>query len=267
MKFKFLIFITITTGIAFCFGDAKYTSQSLKDLQRKIDNDINDRYALSSNYNPSELEPIYDGVVNEEKYLDAKYKILWVLKEPYDQDGGGWSLRETLNPSYYKYTNGAISPISNNGGGRTNRNILFISYGILNGFLTFQNPNMEYIISHPEMEDTFSKIARINISKLPGGTTSNNSEIAKDYEFWSDIILEQIKGFNPDVIIFGNTFFSSLMNDLGIAQYDMRLYSDKQQLSFCKKNNCLYISARHPGIWIGRKDYINSIIELCRDNL
>jgi hypothetical protein len=29
-----------------------------------------------------------DGIVNAEKYLNRKYRILWVLKEPFDEDGG-----------------------------------------------------------------------------------------------------------------------------------------------------------------------------------
>ena len=30
-------------------------------------------------------EPIYDGIVDEEIYLKSIYKIIWVLKEPYDE--------------------------------------------------------------------------------------------------------------------------------------------------------------------------------------
>lgn len=241
------------------------TPEELEKFQKEIDREINDKHRLLKNHDSS-ISPIYDGIVNEKEYLKAKYKLLWVLKEPYDQDGGGWSLREILNPSYYNHTEEAISPISNEGGGRTNRNILFISHGILNGFLHFENPNMEYINNHPDMEETFSKIARINISKLPGGTTSDNSEIEKKYEFWRGVILRQIKGFNPDVIVFGNTFFPALMHDLGINDNEMKSYP-ASNLLWCKKKGCLYISANHPGIWIDRQEYINSIIELCRDNL
>jgi len=44
-------------------------------------------------------EPITDGIVNIEKYSKSKYRICWVLKEPYDEGdgtGGGWSLTDAL---------------------------------------------------------------------------------------------------------------------------------------------------------------------------
>ena len=47
------------------------------------------------------LEPIYDGVSDVEGYLESKPKIMWILKEPYDDkapdgspQGGGWYLTE-----------------------------------------------------------------------------------------------------------------------------------------------------------------------------
>ena len=41
-------------------------------------------------------EPIVDGIVDLEMYLQSKFKILWILKEPHDDvkdkrpSGGGW---------------------------------------------------------------------------------------------------------------------------------------------------------------------------------
>jgi hypothetical protein len=38
-------------------------------------------------------KPVYDGVVNVEKYVNGeKYRICWVLKELYANDDGGWYL-------------------------------------------------------------------------------------------------------------------------------------------------------------------------------
>ena len=47
------------------------------------------------------LKPIPDGVLDAEKYLTSRRKIMWVLKEPYDDideegnpQGGDWYLEE-----------------------------------------------------------------------------------------------------------------------------------------------------------------------------
>ena len=49
-------------------------------------------------YDPAKVEPIYDGVVDAEAYLATQPKVLWILKEPYDDfdaegmpEGGGWT--------------------------------------------------------------------------------------------------------------------------------------------------------------------------------
>ncbi len=50
-------------------------------------------------YDPAKVEPIYDGVVDAEAYLASKSKVMWILKEPYDDfdaegmpAGGGWTM-------------------------------------------------------------------------------------------------------------------------------------------------------------------------------
>ena len=43
-------------------------------------------------------KPIKDGIYSAEKYLSAPLRLMWVLKEPYDEvdngiaGGGGWSI-------------------------------------------------------------------------------------------------------------------------------------------------------------------------------
>ena len=55
--------------------------------------------AVELGYDPATVEPIYDGVVDTEAYLAAQPKIMWILKEPYDDFdaegmpvGGGWTM-------------------------------------------------------------------------------------------------------------------------------------------------------------------------------
>lgn len=57
------------------------TIQQLTDKCEELDQLINSTIK-------SDIEdtfPILDGVFDPEKYLASKYKILWILKEPYDE--------------------------------------------------------------------------------------------------------------------------------------------------------------------------------------
>ena len=56
-------------------------------------------HAVELGYDPAKVEPIYDGVVDAGGYLASKPKVMWILKEPYDDfdaegkpSGGGWTM-------------------------------------------------------------------------------------------------------------------------------------------------------------------------------
>ncbi len=56
-------------------------------------------HAIELGYDSAKVEPIYDGVVDAEAYLASKPRIMWILKEPYDDfdakghpQGGGWTM-------------------------------------------------------------------------------------------------------------------------------------------------------------------------------
>ena len=76
------------------------TKESLMVAQAEIEQKIK-QCAQNNNLNSSEVEPIPDGIYDAEKYLSTTPRILWILKEPYDDFteegkpyGGGWSLYE-----------------------------------------------------------------------------------------------------------------------------------------------------------------------------
>ena len=78
----------------------------LKKEQEKI---IQDIYALaqSNGLSNDNIEPIADGVNDIEAYLDSHPRVMWVLKEPYDDFtkenspwGGGWNICDVFNEDY-----------------------------------------------------------------------------------------------------------------------------------------------------------------------
>jgi hypothetical protein len=194
--------------------------------------------------NPDELEPIYDGIIDIERYFDSKYKILWILKEPYDEDGGGWSVTG-LN-KYKKFQDFG-------GGKKTFRPMIYTSWGILNNFCQWDN--MGNVEEEPEMLEALKSVAYINIKKLPGDTKSIESTIANAYQKDKEILLKQIKDYNPDIIIGGSTLHH-FYDDLGISKEEMQRNGN---ITFL--NNKIYIAAKHPSQWsVPEKEYCDNII-------
>ena len=74
------------------------TAEHLLAAQVSLYADIKAR-VVELGYDSAKVEPIYDGVVDAEAYLASKPKIMWILKEPYDDfdakgtpQGGGWTM-------------------------------------------------------------------------------------------------------------------------------------------------------------------------------
>ena len=163
-------------------------------------------------------EPITDGIINEAYYYDSSIQILWVLKEPYDSGGGGWSLCSNLIDNYRE----AYDEVP------TYREIINTSYCLLNNISIIEDD-----LSDSQIEETINSIAIINTSKMPGGTRSISSKIKKAYYIWRDILLDQIDCFEPDVIIFGvsqlvfNAYYEDLDNIEGNRNW-FELHRDNQ---------------------------------------
>ncbi|ROT06410.1 hypothetical protein EEL49_08855 [Muribaculaceae bacterium Isolate-104 (HZI)] len=135
-------------------------------------------------------EPIYDGVCDINGYAEAPIKVMWVLKEPWekrekDEALGGWYIWEPWTDA------SQMNPVW--------KTMMYVMYGINTGIAYSQMPSV-----NDKMLKMLKSSAYINISKLPGKTTSTS--MRAPYEQWREILLEQIKGYKPDVIIFGNTY-------------------------------------------------------------
>ena len=100
------------------------TQESLMVAQAEIEQKIK-QCAQNNNLNSSEVEPIPDGIYDAEKYLSTTPRILWILKEPYDDFteegkpyGGGWPLYAAYD-NYDAWKNPTWQPM------------IYISYGII----------------------------------------------------------------------------------------------------------------------------------------
>ncbi|MDA3887166.1 MAG: hypothetical protein PF638_16385 [Candidatus Delongbacteria bacterium] len=127
---------------------------------------------------------VSDGVACEEEYLKSEIKILFVLKEVNDPNGGNWDLREFVR----------------NGGRRqTWNNISRWVQGIRNVNNDMKWSDLANI--DPRRKEILKSIAAINLKKTPGGHTTNKSEMEKIAKEDKEFLNTQFHLYNPDLII------------------------------------------------------------------
>lgn len=231
------------------------TKEELEKKQSEIQDKIL-QHAKDKGLVKEELEPIYDGVADIEKYLSSSPKIMWILKEPYDEaTRGGWYLPDVLKEDKWKSRSMWQLMIQIDFGIRNNKNWI----------------DMDWIKDNPEMAEELKKMAYINISKMPGGKTSGVGHLWECYKLWKDILFEQIELYKPDVIIFGYTF-QFFKNDLKIVEKPMYSIPDALRgVNAYKKDDMILIDAYHPSgpgkggerTWDNK--YVNNIINAYRE--
>ncbi len=127
---------------------------------------------------------IPDGVMDEQEYLSARYKIVYVLKEV--NGGKDWDLREFVGKD----------------GGRpqTWDNIARWTEGILSWEQEIPWCELEKD-NEARRKNVLKKIAATNLKKTSGGYISDSKQIYQAAEEYSPIIKRQIDIYDPDIII------------------------------------------------------------------
>lgn len=144
----------------------------------------------------------FDGITSVEEYQKAPVKILWILKEANNGD--------EENPIFFHQRDFHKDITKQNREGKnypwwnTYNNILYASYGILHNEVYKDFNGMEDVDTKTatiDNEYVLSRIAFINVKKGSGGKSSNSNTITKSYLENKEVLLEQIRGISPDVII------------------------------------------------------------------
>jgi hypothetical protein len=197
-------------------------------------------------------KPILDGITDIEQYLGSELKICWVLKEPYDGfkgKGGGFDLKKMLIRDLKE---------ENHNFGRTWTPIGYVSYSLLNKFITYKQ--LQKIDKNIIMQSLL-KISYINVGKMPAinYSTSPYKTVKDEYKIWAPILIWQLIKYDPDVIIFGGTM-NFFQKDLGLEDKN---YKKAKSSPYFKQNNKLFLNVYHPAVresTISKEDYCNDII-------
>ena len=222
--------------------------------QETLRNEI-DELAAAKGLWTDDVGPIRDGVADIEAYIQSSPKVMWVLKEPYDdfkEDGSPYGGDYTLMEDLKKNRNAQLGTMP-----LTDRRVIYATYGIFAGY-EYDDMGWYY---EPETYKYLFQIAYINLSKMPGGKKSG--DMTTKFQTWRDIVLKQINLYNPNVIIFGGTF-QYLKDDLGIDNTYKVHTEEDWKLNIDNQNNTLFVDTYHPGIPGWDRMYINKIAKNIR---
>lgn len=179
-----------------------------------------------------------DGIVNLDTYRKAKMRILWILKEVnHDGDVSDWDMREIL-ATEIKCDDRGIVP----GWEKVFAPIIYATYGILHNKQWHEIPNYW---DDPSIVDILNSIAHMNVKHTAGGSTIHHTSLEQAYLENRKALLVKINEIDPDIIIYGGTYY---------------LFED--DMESINKKDIKHISAYHPGQrTLRQEEYVNRIIE------
>jgi len=200
----------------------------------------------------------HDGVAFPEKYLAAKKRVMWVLKNSYDDSNetgnpvsDGMDIRDWFCDEALKAAVGKQIFVK----------MALASYCIQNGIYYSD----ALLSEKTKIMKALQSIALVDLSKLPGGTSISDAELKKEFSYFKDIVSEQIELYSPDIIIFGNTLhcchqiFAGLDYSKPLANFAvgddtcfLRSFSDGKRL---------FLEAYHPSYPTSYEDYVGTIVK------
>jgi hypothetical protein len=195
---------------------------------------------------------VIDGIIDTEKYLASKYRILWILKDPNSDET--WSYLEKFKDKEWLKRCGKSIP--------TLRRIIYITYGILRDAIWEKIPDAKDEKSFEPLQE----IALINIKKTPGGGSVADESIQDAYNKDSKLLKHQIETYDPDIIILGNTLQYFNANDFKNLENTVRQISDFGN-HYYDTGEKLYIHTWHPaarGKGFTDKGYIMDIVDIVK---
>jgi len=138
---------------------------------------------------------VADGVVDPATFLKQEKRIVFVLKEANDPDGGDWDLREFAS-------RGARAATWNN---------LVRWTRILQAFPKKLPTSEIKTIGQSDRIETLKTIAMMNLKKVPGCATAIRQPILDSAREHSSKLHEQLSLYDPDIVVAcGDPVFNSL---------------------------------------------------------
>lgn len=179
---------------------------------------------------------IKDGIIDIEKFLTAKPKILWVLKEGNEKSPNKDRDHREFHENVTVYPKWSI----------TYENVIKSTYGLLYDCRFSDLPRLDNNDAKINVENVLLKVALINVNKNGGVGTADRTNIELNYSLHRKVLLTQIKEINPDVIINCSRVFR-LFNDVSSEKFYDLEKDNLNKINFSYNNDKLFIDYYHPG--------------------
>jgi hypothetical protein len=271
----------------------EYLQEKIDELRRKEANIIKE--INKTGVDDKGRLPVVDGIINITNYLTAPYKILWILKETGipagdEKEKGGWDLVHSKEDGISEKDGIWATYCMDDMYEQKElvaRRVMIVSYAVFASMKEkeFVMPNLSS--TEDKKMKALKSIAIINIKKTPGSNLkADENEISRAYNNNKILLHKQIKTYDPQIIIFGNTFrhFKGIV-DINSSESKIVGFNKNFYFPFPLKNdhkyylykNRIYISVIHPAfhnndrcyktkeIQEDERDYIENIVNVVFD--
>ena len=203
--------------------------------------------------------------MDAEAYLASKPRIMWILKEPYDDfdakgnpQGGGWTMFKDFGEG-----DTLANALNRNA---ALRNVTYASYAIQSGAASYSV--LPWITDKPQAyEKAVRSIAYANIGKMPGQSKTPTDHLQKICQEWKDILFRQIELYDPEVLIVcGTDTLQALNADFGLdlSKPSKTFTRGKAVVDVHNWRGKRIVWAPHPAAHIRPEDWVDAVIVALR---
>lgn len=211
---------------------------------------------------------LIDGPIEPKKWYDknkrihpSEYRIAFVLKEAYGADNQGVLRLDSIQKEFSSLL------CMDAGEGRP-------TYGPMVTIANMLVMNQEYgqVDKNSTMAYSIFKesCAIIEVKKEYGTSKSSNSNIRRHARDNRSLIEEQIRVYNPNVVIIcGNNLYEGIFIEgskvFGVITNGIGKLRVNSKFNYYYNNHCIYINTYHPSARVNKTDYCTEIVEVVRD--
>ncbi len=134
---------------------------------------------------------VTDGPVNVTRYIQARPRIVWVLREVNFPGASGWDLSQYLDCDLETYSRWQS----------TYGLVAKVSHALL------QQPHATELPQNAtDVRDAIRDVAVINVSKVGGGSRAQGRDLRERALRYEKLVALQLDALAPDIVIAGGTF-------------------------------------------------------------
>lgn len=192
------------------------------EIYRKWNDDLYQKYIQL--FHEEDHTTIWDGVVDPVSYAKAPFKVMFLNKEAYDEDGNSYDVSEALLSAIK--TGQRIFPTQTALRTHLKQYLCVLQSFDRENFSKISDEEMRERIARQTTDENWfntrmAQVAYCNVKKSDGQSKSTTNDLYNYAKKGLDILKEQIRFFNPSIILAGNVCDGILEN---LVEWGENLY-------------------------------------------